>query len=158
MILRDASGSARPFVACFVLCLLMAGTVEVLADTGKRMRPLSAKDVAQVWVGLSEDELYLLRLRLDESGKGMAAYGFADQPPRRFSVESWTYRDGQIEIALESADDSPLPTPTLNGAVVGAAMKLTMSGEGWSRKVELRLEDALERRWRKLKEAMDAGE
>lgn len=156
MILRDLLRGWSALVACLVFCLPIAGAAGTTADAEKRMRQLSAEEVAQVWVGLSEDELYLLRLRLDVSGKGTAAYAFADQPPRRFTIRAWTYRDGQIEIALERADDSPLPVPTLNGAVVGTAMKLTIGGEGWSREVELRLEEALESRWRRLKEAMDA--
>jgi hypothetical protein len=158
MILRDPLRGWSTLVACLVFCLPMVGAAGTTADAEKRMRQLSAEEVAQVWVGLSGDELYLLRLRLDVSGRGTAAYAFADQPPRRFTIQSWTYQNGQISIALERADDSSLPIPTLNGAVVGTAMKLTMSGEGWSRKVELRFEEALESRWRRLKEAMDARE
>lgn len=151
-------GEAMRLVTHFLVLMCMsladAGTAAAAGD--KTMQQLPAEEVAQVWVGLSADKLCLLRLRLDVSGRGTAAYAFADQPPRRFTIQAWTYENGQIKIALEGADGSPLPIPTLNGAVVGTAMKLTMSGEGWSRKVELRFEEALESRWRRLKEAMDA--
>lgn len=138
-----------------LICLTIGAAETASAVSEKRMKPLSKEEVAQVWIGLSEDELYILRLSLDESGRGEAAYVFVDQPPRLFSIQSWTYRGGHIEMVLEAADDSKLEVPTLKGAVIGSSMKLTMSGQGWNRRVELRLEAALEGRWRSLKKAME---
>lgn len=156
MMSRAVLSRNQHHIATFLVlsCLSLAGIATAGAQAEKRMKPLSAKEVAQVWVGLSEDELYLIRLRLDESGSGRAAYVFADQPSRLFTVQSWTYMGEHIEIVLENSDDSALPVPTLKGSLVGSEMKLKLSGEGWGRKVELRLEAALENRWQKLKNAM----
>jgi len=142
--------SSALLLACPLLLLAsqQAGTSE------KRMKPLSHEEVAQVWVGLSEDELYLVRMRLDKSGVGQVSYAFADDRPRGFRVRSWTYRDDRISVPLEAADDSPLEVPVLSGVVAGTAMRLTMKGTNWSRQVELRLEAPLELKWTQVKEEM----
>lgn len=144
--------SSRLTAGLLIACSLLFLESRQAATSEKRMRPLSLEEVAQVWVGLSEDELYLLRLRLDKSGTGLAGYAFAEERPRGFRVRSWSYKGDQISILLEAADRSPLEVPTLSGALVGTSMRLTMKGAGWSRQVDLRLEAPLERRWIGVKE------
>jgi len=118
------------------------------------MRVLSRQEVARVWVGLSEDELYLVRVSLEESGEGLAGYVFGDEEPRIFKIRAWTYGRKAITIPLEPIGDSAQETPTLSGEVIGESMELTMKGSGWSRRVELRLEDPLEKRWSALRTGM----
>jgi len=53
-----------------LVCFVLVGVP--LASTQKRIKPLSREDVAQAWIGISEDELYCLRLVLAADGTGHA--------------------------------------------------------------------------------------
>lgn len=145
---------SRLISALLLACPLLLLASQHAATSEKRMKPLSREEVAQVWVGLSEDELYLVRMRLDKSGVGQVSYAFAEERPRGFRVRSWTYQSNRISIPLEAADNSPHEVPTLSGVVAGTSMRLSMKGTGWSRQVELRLEAPLELRWKRVKEEM----
>lgn len=141
-------------VLCLFSCLLILVLSTLAASSEKRMKPLSREELSRTWIGLSEDELYLVRLRLDSSGAGQVGYLFGEELPRIFRVRSWTCDGDQISIPLAPMNEASLEVPTLSGAVIGASMKLSMKGSGWSRRVELRLEDSLEQRWSKLKKEM----
>ena len=123
-------------------------------DASKKMPPLTHAEVSRVWVGISEDELYILRLSLAADGGGFGAYSFVDDEPHIFRISAWKYEPPAIHITIEPADQLPLVTGQLNGKIIGIRMHLTMSGKGWSRSLTFRREDALLGRWSKIKEAM----
>lgn len=135
-----------------IVCLLLVGVP--LASTQKRMRPLTLEEVAQTWVGISEDELDCLRLVLAVDGTGRGAYVFTDSQAQRFEITSWKYDSKRMTIVATTLDHSERHIETLSGTVVGWAMELTMAGEGWKRKVSLRPERDLQVKWEKLKKAM----
>ena len=115
---------------------------------------VDALDVLLDRLGARGVELYLVRVSLEESGEGLAGYVFGDEEPRIFKIRAWTYGRKAITIPLEPIGDSAQETPTLSGEVIGESMELTMKGSGWSRRVELRLEDPLEKRWSALRTGM----
>jgi len=126
-----------------------------LASSKKKGRLLRYDEVARVWIGISEDELCLLRLSLNPNGKGIGAYSFLDKEQHVFRIPSWTYGAARIHIAVEPTDPDHWRIDPLRGSIMGDAMQLTMSGEGWSRSFTLRREEELLRRWKELKEVMD---
>lgn len=142
-----------PAVALSVLCVAASGGGE------KRMKPLTREEVAQTWVGLSEDELYLVRVDLAEDGLGSAGYVFAQEEPRLFRITSWKYVGDRVEIVLSSPllsspHEQSLEVPRLAGKLIGNSMALTMEGRDWSRRLNLRPEADLEQRWSRLRQAM----
>lgn len=139
------------FIGALALAILDCSA----APSKKRGRLLKYDEVAQTWIGVSEDELCLLRLSLNEDGKGFGAYSFLDQEPHVFPIPDWTYKAAKIYVAVEPTDSSHWKIDPLRGSVMGDAMQLTMSGEGWSRSFTLRREEELLRRWNSLREAMD---
>lgn len=123
-------------------------------QTSKHGRLLTRQEVATTWIGLSEDELYLVRIVLLESGKGVVGYTFLDDAAIVRRVESWTYdpkASSRIGIKLIPGQE---PVLDLGGDVIGVRMELTMSQGDWSRRVSLRRERDLEHRWRQLKDGM----
>ena len=143
-------------VACSMLLLLVVSwpSSSPASGSAKRAKQLDREQVASVWVGLSRSGHDMLHLRLELEGGGAAAYAFWDDAPRLFSVRRWTYLGDQIEIFLESADDSTFEVPTVRGTVTGRSMRLTMSGKGWEQHLDLRLEGMLEKRWLRLKKTI----
>ncbi len=94
----------------------------------KAIKPLSREVVARVWVGLSEDELYILRLALSADGTAAGGYAFLDDPPKVFRIASWNYEPQRIKLVVASADREAVSIEMLEGAVVGTAMNLTVRG------------------------------
>lgn len=115
------------------------------------------EEIAQVWVGLSEGESYLLRLSLQPDGTGIGGLVFAGQAATVFHIAKWTYDGKRVEISLSPQEAVTAGFPTLRGELVGPKMELTMSGPDWKRRLHLRQESELERRWLSLKQAMSAS-
>jgi hypothetical protein len=137
------------------LAVLLLATIPVSAS--KKMRPLTHEEVAQVWVGISEDEQYLFRLSLANDGSGTGAYIFVDESPHSFRISNWKYEPPSIRISLEPVDHSPLVAKVLTGTIVGVRMSLRMSGRDWSRSLAFRREEVLLSRWSRAKDAMVGG-
>jgi len=135
-----------------VVVLFLAFLPSVAAE--KKMRPLSREAITQVWLGLSEDSLYLYRLDLKDDGTGLGGYVFTDQEPTLFRIASWSYEQGNIVISPAPPESESSSLRLLRGRVVGMEMKLTVSGHGWRYSVLLRREGDLEPQWRRLREAM----
>lgn len=142
-------------VVCVALSILLLGAA--LVQASKKVRSPTHAELSQVWVGISEDELYLMRLSLSPDGQGYGAYSFLDQEPRAFRISLWVYRPPDLQFTIESVDGRPLTTSSLKGSVVGSAMQLTMTAKGWSRSLSFRSEADLEGRWIRLKGSMRQG-
>ena len=121
----------------------------------KKVGPPTRDSVAAAWIGLSEDELYLFRVVLALEGGGSVGYVFVDEEPNVFVISSWRYDSGRIAIEVEFPPGSESWKGPLAGSVSARAMKLRMSGKGWSRSILLRRESELEGRWLALKSKMD---
>jgi hypothetical protein len=119
---------------------------------------MSFDAVATVWVGLSTNERYLVRLVLDEDRTGIGGFTYLDEEPRSFNISSWSYDAGQIEIEPVPLDDPPSWVGPMQGSVLGTTMHLEASGNNWIIKVVLRREAELEQRWKLLKQQMDREE
>jgi hypothetical protein len=134
------------------LALLPLSRALVSAD--KRMRPLTHEEVAQPWIGLSEDELYVLRVDLRQDGTGVGGYVFAQEEPQLFRVVSWQYDGTRVQLVTEPLSNSATAFHKVTGTLEGVAMELSLKGRGWQRKVHLRQEVDLEQRWERLRSSM----
>ena len=118
-------------------------------------RHLTQEEIATVWIGVSSDELNLVRLFLGADGSGLGAVSFLDEEPSRFVISKWEYQPPDIVIAIRSPGVPKYGIHRLRGRVVGQSMTLIMSGEDWKREVSLRNEAVWERRWQALRDVMD---
>lgn len=149
----------RRLTTLIVLAMVLAASAIIFAPlafcrNAKVGRPLTHQEVATTWVGLSEDELYLVRILLFDKGQGLVGYAFQDDTPIVFRVDSWKYDpnvESNIQFVFSSRQGSVVK---LSGDVVGVRMELTISQGDWKRHVTLRRESDLERRWRRLLETM----
>jgi hypothetical protein len=147
----------RKSLAYFLVCptvvsLMMLGSLAYCADQ-KLGRLLARQEVATTWIGLSEDELYLVRIVLLESGGGTVGYAFLDDPPVVQRVEAWDFdpKSGS-RIRIGSSPEAALK---ISGDVVGVNLELTLSRGTWRRRVTLRREQDWERRWQRLRQSME---
>lgn len=147
-----SSGLTRSIALAASLTVLILGTTS--GDASKKMRPLTHAEVSRIWIGISEDELYIFRLSLASGGGGFGAYSFLDDEPHTFRISSWKYDPPSIHITIEPVGQSTLVTGHLSGNVSGVGMHLRMSGKGWSRSLSFRREEDLVGRWSRIKEAM----
>jgi len=135
-----------------LLILLALATIPPQRSVARKLgKPPTREEVAQVWVGWSTDELYLVRLALLPNGKGFGGYTFLGEEPRTFRIASWRYEAGQIEIDPVLPEGPPSWVSPLKGSFVGLAMKLTARGRDWKLSILLRREVEWEERWMKLK-------
>jgi hypothetical protein len=143
-------------VSAALVLVLLPGAIYSLSE--KKIPPHVKEDIAQPWIGISEDELDVVRLDLRPEGKGWGAYVFVDHQPQVFRITSWTLERYSIEIRGDLKDLEDRANNTLKGTVVGFKMQLTMSGEGWRRKLWLRPENAIEPKLNELQRSIDAAE
>jgi len=137
-----------------VVSTALVTTIAVWA-VPKKM-PLPAREsLVGVWVGMSEDELYMIRLALAADGSGALSYSFRDDVPRVVKVQSWSLSGRQIHVMLESGPSDTVREATGNAS--SFALSLLIEGGSWKRRAELRREAELEQRWNKLKQAMAAS-
>jgi hypothetical protein len=154
--MKNASSSvfrARYLVVGFALlsaCSIWPGG----AFAWKPVRQLTHEEVAQVWVGLSADELELFRLDLQESGTGTGGFVFVANDAVIFRISRWHYEGKKLEIYLVPEDGAKTGFTELRGLVVGTKMELTLRGTDWKHELSLRPEQELESRWQRLKAAM----
>ena len=161
--------SRTPSIASFALPLLLA--VVGLAGAAcpaaaKKARPLSREEVATIWIGLSEDELYLLRLSLRADGTGQVAYLFVDSEPKVAPIAAWSYDPGyeprvwewfggkssQIEITIRGDSTFKKLEGTLGAE---PSMTLRAAGPDWKLRLALRREQDLVPRWQRLRRSME---
>lgn len=149
---RGRSDSLLRWILAGALTLAIFGCSTVAP---KKARLLTHGEVARVWIGVSEDELCLLRLSLKADNTGLGAYSFLDKEQHAFRIPSWKFEAARLHIAVEPTDQNHWRIGPLRGSIVGDAMQLTMAGEGWSRSFTLRREEELARRWNKLRDFME---
>ena len=127
-----------------------------LEGSGKRVR-IQREDMIGTWIGLTTDELQMIRLILGPHGDGIIGFSFMDEEPCVFRLASWTFDRGEIAFNLEGSPTSCPRDRQFNGVARGNALELTVRGPGWKRTASLRKEEKLADRWRRLKAAMSPG-
>ena len=140
--------------------LLIVGVLSVLSLAGlgapaaKKMPAPRREELATAWVGVTEDDLYMLRLDLANDGGGRLAYAFVDSEPRVFPVQRWTLTDRTIAFSVGPDHSGPGTVLRGQGRASGAALSLVLEGPDWSRHAEFRRESAFEKRWNGLRQVM----
>jgi hypothetical protein len=146
----DSMGGAPPWRLLAALLILLVLVIPQASWARKRSKPPAREEVAQVWIGWSTDELYLLRLDLFPNGKGLGGFIFLGEEPRTFRINSWKYNEGQIEVFPGTPEGPPSWVGPLRGSIVGLAMRLTTAGRDWKLSFLLRREAEFEEKLRHL--------
>ena len=141
---------ALKLVAVSALLFLTSST-----EAAVKRRPITRESVAKVWIGLSEDELYMVRLNLKPEGDGLGAISFVNEEPCVFSIHSWSYQKGKVEITVGIPLKECLNGATFRGEIRGNALEVTMKNHSWERKASLRREVDLVMQWQRLRAAME---
>jgi hypothetical protein len=101
-LLKHMMRSLRAFLVLSLFLRLATGST-LSSSTMKRV--LTLEEVARVWVGVTEDEAYLLRLSLSPGGIGQAGYVYADSEPKVARITSWSYHSPTIVITIAKGLD-----------------------------------------------------
>jgi hypothetical protein len=144
---------------------LLLAVVFASSSVAKKERPPSREEIATVWVGLSDDELYLLRLVLRPDGTGQAGCVFVDGNPQTAPITRWTYDPGAAPRVWEfTGGREPRLVITvgggdfafhhLAGTATGQDLLLEGTDPGWKHRVTLRSEQDLHAKWELLRRAM----
>ena len=120
-----------------------------------KRRPITRERVAKVWIGLSEDELYMIRLNLKPEGDGLGAFSFVGEEPCVFSINSWSYQNGKVEITPQRPLKECMNGITFRGEIRGNALEITMKDHDWKRTASLRREEDLVVQWERLRAVME---
>lgn len=145
--------------AIFVLSLALLFLASPKAiPSEKKIPPHTLRELAQTWIGISEDESCSFRLSLHEDGKGSGAYVYLDGEPHVFEIKAWNFDlKKHIELSVPPEPHTDLESGRMQGTVIGFRMELTLSGKGWEERISLRPEAPLKEKWDKLVSAMSGG-
>ena len=141
-----------------IFALVLIVIVSAVAAEGfvKRVR-IQRSDMEGTWVGLTTDELQMIRLTLEPQGDGIIGFSYVDEEPCVFRVTAWTFNAGKLSLELGDSIGRCFKDREMHGVAKGNALEITMRGTGWSRNASLRKEEGLVERWRKLRSAMNQG-
>ena len=120
----------------------------------KPIPPTSQEDLAQVWIGLTEDELKIFRITLDSTGGGIVGFVYLDNEPEIHEIASWTNKGQRLKLRTNPPPGSASGPLELEGTALGSAIELVVRTPGWKRRLSLRPEAELEQRWNRLRAAM----
>jgi hypothetical protein len=138
-----------------VLVIMVLPTVS-LEGADKRVR-IQRGDLVGTWIGLTTDELQMIRLTLGPQGDGIIGVSFMDEEPCVFRLASWTFDTGEVALDLADSLGRCPRDREFHGVAKGNALELTVRGAGWKRSASLRKEERLVDRWQRLKAAMNPG-
>jgi hypothetical protein len=139
-----------------VVLILMIFPAAWLEGLHKRAR-IERDDMVGTWIGLTTDELQMIRLTLGPQGDGVIGFSFMHEKPCVRPITSWTFDSGQIPLRLNESLGSCARDHAFHGVARGNELELTLRGSGWKRRSSLRKEEGLADRWGKLKAAMSPG-
>jgi hypothetical protein len=146
--------------AVWTAVLISLGCFAILsAQASKRAKNLDIDEVATTWIGISTGESKSYRLELELGGKGRGALLHGDRSTTVFSIASWSYDRGKIEISSEPIEIGDLEySRRFGGSVTGTGMSLVDKGDDWKIEIEMRREAEVLGRWNRLRSAMDRSE
>lgn len=119
--------------------------------------PIQRDDVVGTWVGLTTDELEMIRLTLGPQGDGKLGFSFMDEEPCVVGQISWIFDRGKVDLNLDKSSGVCQRGREFGGIVKGNILELTVQGHGWRRRASLRKEENLVERWKRLRIAMSPG-
>jgi hypothetical protein len=122
-------------------------------EAGAKRVPLEREDLLGVWIGLTADDLELIRLDLDPEGNGALGFQFKDGEPCVLGLRSWSLAKGRVTFDFVKNTDCAA-TRDFHGVALGNTLELTVKGSGWKRRALLKREEPLVDSWQKLKAAM----
>lgn len=122
----------------------------------KRMR-INRDDLVGTWIGLTSDELQMVRVTLDPDGTGWIGFSFLDNAPCILRLRSWVFDKGKVALGLDKSSARCPVDREFHGEVSGNALLVTMRGSGWSRSASLRREEKLAERWLRIKAEMSSS-
>lgn len=140
--------------ALFGLALAIVALPVARREGVDKRVPIHRENVVGTWIGLTADELQMIRLTLEPGGDGLIGFSFMAEEPCVFPLASWTFDRGEIALHLDRSPGRCPRDREFHGVVRGNALELTVRGSGWKRTASLRKEEALADRWRRLKAAM----
>lgn len=146
-----------PIKPTIPILLLVAFLTAAYETAAKPIPPRTREEVAQVWIGLTEDRLSLFRISLLLDGKGTVGFAYLDGRPEIQRISSWIYEGRHLRIASKASAGAVTGDLELEGDVLGSSMELVVSEPGWKGRLYLRPEADLERRWNLLRAAMSRG-
>ena len=136
-----------------VLVIVVIPTVS-LEGIDKRVR-IERADMVGTWIGLTTDELQMIRLTLGPQGDGIIGVSFMDEEPCVFRLASWTFDSGKVALELANSIGRCPRDREFHGVAKGNALELTVQGSGWRRGASLRREESLVDRWMRLRASMN---
>jgi hypothetical protein len=125
-----------------------------LEGSGKRVR-IESKDMVGTWIGLTTDELQMIRLVLPPDGQGVIGFSELAEAPCVFRISLWTLRNGQVDLNLGRSLGGCPQDRKFSGVIKGASLEITVQGDGWKRSASLRKEENLFERWKRLRVTME---
>jgi hypothetical protein len=145
-----------------VITAILIGLTGIPLQSADRLKLVSEKkvhihtisEIAQPWIGISEDELDIVRLDLHPDGTGFGAYIFVDHAPQVFRIDAWLLKGYSITVQAKLAELEDKADGELKGEVVAFKMDLIMSGRGWHRRLWLRPEHSIESKLDELRKVM----
>lgn len=142
----------KPCARRLIALLVVLGVASTLHALGKRVA-IEREDLVGVWIGLTTDDLELVRLDLSATGDAVLGYTFMDREPCIVAVRAWTFGDGALDLVLGHAPECA-GGRQFSGVVAGNTVSLVIRGDGWKRRAVLKRESPLVSRWDVLKAAM----
>lgn len=139
--------------ACRLACVLAISVAAPSLDGVGKQVAIQREDLLGVWVGLTEDDLEMVRLDLSPQGTGVVGYVFVDEKPCVLLLKSWQYDRGNLDLDLPESSECGRDREYL-GVVSGNTLVLTARSAGWKRRAVLKREAPLVTRWENLKTAM----
>lgn len=119
---------------------------------GSKSVRIQRDDLVGTWVGLTTDELQMIRVTLEPQGKGIIGVSFLDEQPCVFRLASWLFDGGKLAFNFDRS--SATCVQKIQGLTRGSALELTLSGADWKRTASLRREEKLADRWERLRFTM----
>lgn len=123
-------GTKIPGIVLILTCLVFFS--HSCSSTSKIVGPVKESDLRTVWIGLSDDELYLVRVDLRVDEQTMMGFVFSDNEPEIFPIQAWSYDRGQIAIYLDSDTATRLGWYNpIRGSASFEEVDLELRGEDW---------------------------
>jgi hypothetical protein len=136
------------------------GVIAVVALTvyARSMAPHPTREqVADTWIGFTQDDLKLFRLSLDADGGGICGYTFVREPAKLYLVDGWTLSGYAIEINLIPVDQDA-ESIWMKGTTTGHRLNLEIGGNNlrWNRKLTMYRESEVTERREKIRHRMES--
>lgn len=136
------------------LLVILVSLLPANLESSRKRVPIQRDDVVGTWVGLTTDELEMIRLTLGPRGDGKLGFSFMDEEPCVVGRISWIFDRGKVELNLDKSSGECQRDREFRAVATGTILQLTIQGHGWRRRASLRKEESIVERWKSLRAAM----